>query len=65
MVLILVIGIFPEPFFARISPAVAITNQNLQAQRAAIQAAPPVEPEEAPAVATATPPEAVRPLGAH
>jgi NADH-quinone oxidoreductase subunit M len=34
-VLILWIGVFPEPFFARIRPAVAATNQNLQAQRQA------------------------------
>ncbi|APW59749.1 complex I subunit 4 family protein [Paludisphaera borealis] len=65
-ILILWIGIFPEPFFARIRPAVAITNQNLQAQRAAIHSiAPAPTTIQPPAVATATPPVAARPLSAH
>jgi NADH-quinone oxidoreductase subunit M len=37
-VLILWIGVAPEPFFARIRPAVAATNQNLQSQRQAAYA---------------------------
>jgi NADH-quinone oxidoreductase subunit M len=54
-VLILVIGVLPEPFFARIRPAVAITNHNLQVQRAAIEAEPPAAPIEPPPTVTMTP----------
>ncbi len=61
--LILFIGIFPEPFFARIRPAVATLNQNLQAQRAAIQPAPEPELGTARGVLTTTPGSAaVRPV---
>jgi NADH-quinone oxidoreductase subunit M len=63
-VLILVIGIFPEPFFARIRPVVALTDQNLQAQRAAVRVEAP-ETLTPPPVATVQPHAAPSPHGAH
>jgi len=55
-VLILLIGVCPEPFFARIRPAVAATNQNLQVQRANLGLVAPAATNQPPAVAAATPP---------